>query len=142
MDEIVKDLKERHPDEYSGPQLRLWARMICNGLHENLDCAPRVPMITGSGPKRQKQESLTDALIGAANAFAKVFKQQSSTHDTRGNSVSSAVRLSPCKAADLQMKHLEQLRYIQQVMEDGIISEIEFTEQKQIIIETLRKINY
>ena len=33
------------------------------------------------------------------------------------------------------MKHLEQLRYIQQLIEDGIISESKFTEHKQIIIE-------
>ena len=96
VDEIVKDLKERHPDDYSGPQLRLWARMISNGLHEDLDDPPRVPMITGAGPKRQKQESLTDALIGAANAFAKVFNPPSSTQDTNTKSVSSAIGLSPC----------------------------------------------
>ena len=72
VDEIVNNLKEHHKDSYSGPQLRLWARMISNGLHEDLDDPPRVPMITGSTPKWQKQESLTVALVGAATALAKV----------------------------------------------------------------------
>lgn len=57
---------------------------------------------------------------------------------TQTQNLSSTIGLSPCKAADLRMKRLQQLRYIQQLMEDGIISESEFTGQKQIII---RKIN-
>ena len=62
--------------------------------------------------------------------------------DQPPRSTSSAVGLSPCKVADLRMKHLEQLRYLQQLMEDRIISESEFLEQKNIITGTLRKIAY
>ena len=62
-------MKEKH--NYSNPQLRLWAHMITCGTHDNLDSPPPVPMIVGSPlPKRPKQESLTSALVGAANAFA------------------------------------------------------------------------
>ena len=45
-----------------------------------------------------------------------------------------------CEAADPQMKHLEQLFYLPQLTEDRILSDKEFIEQKQIIIDTLRKI--
>lgn len=45
LDEIFQDLKTRHGDSYSGPQLRLWARMISNGVYEDKDEPPRVPMI-------------------------------------------------------------------------------------------------
>lgn len=38
------------------------------------------------------------------------------------------------------MKHLEQLCYLQQLGEDGVLSDSEFIEQKQIIINTLKKI--
>ena len=45
--------------------------MITCGTHDNLDSPPPVPMIVGSPlPKHPKQESLTSALVGAANAFA------------------------------------------------------------------------
>ncbi len=48
--------------------------------------------------------------------------------------------MSPLKAADLRMKHLEQLRFLQQLMEDGIITRDEFAEQKETVLKTLRKI--
>lgn len=134
IDEVFQDLKSNHGDEYSGPQLRLWARMISNGLHEDRDIPPRVPMITGT-PKRPKQESFTEALTGAATAFAKVFASPGRSNQ----SPKASVGMSPSKVADVRMKHLEQLRYIQNLMEDQVLSENEFIEQKEIILSTLRK---
>ena len=78
VDDIFQDLKERHDSDYSGPQLRLWARMISNGLHEDLDNPPRVPMITGTTPKRPKQDTLTEALTIVATVFAKMINPPSS----------------------------------------------------------------
>ena len=74
----------------------------------------------------------------AALAFAKVITPQPSvfSRELSSSLSSTSISLSPCKAADLRMKHLEQLRCIQQLMEDRIISESEFLEQKQIIIGT------
>ena len=37
------------------------------------------------------------------------------------------------KAADLRMKLLEQLRFLQQLMEDGIITRDEFAEQETVL---------
>ena len=138
VEDLFQDLKDRHGNDYSGPQLRLWARMMSNGLHEDLDNPPRVPMITGATPKRPKQDSLTEALTSVATVFAKMITTPSSAQPA--GATSSTVGLSPCKAADLRMKHLEQLRCLQQLMEDNIISESEFKEQKEIINATLRKI--
>ena len=38
------------------------------------------------------------------------------------------------------MKHLEQLKYLQQLMEDRVLSESEFVEQKEVILDALRNI--
>ena len=62
VDDIVQDLKSRHGSDYSGPQLRLWARMISNGVYDDKDDPPRVPMIVGT-PKKKRPDSLTDALL-------------------------------------------------------------------------------
>jgi hypothetical protein len=71
---IFEELKEKHGTNYSNPQFRLWAHMIVSGTHEDLDDPPRVPMILGAPlPKRQKQVSITTALVGAATAFAKAI---------------------------------------------------------------------
>ena len=50
------------------------------------------------------------------------------------------VGISPGKAADIQMKNLQQLHFLQQLIEDRIISVREFVEQKNIILETLRNL--
>lgn len=53
---------------------------------------------------------------------------------------SSTCGVSPGKSIDLRMKNLEQLRYIQQLYEDNILTDIEFKEQKQNILESIRKL--
>lgn len=147
LDSIFKELKEKHEDKYSIPQLRLWARMISCGTHDDVDEPPHVPLIVGAPqPKRQKQESLTSALVGAATAFANAISPKPnpgspSTPTTRGQSTSRmGLQLSPGRAADVCMKNLEQLRFMQKLVDDGILSQEEFLEQKHCIMEALRKI--
>jgi hypothetical protein len=48
--------------------------------------------------------------------------------------------VSPAKAVDLRMKNYQQLRFLQQLFEDGILDEKEYTEQKGNILEFLRKL--
>ena len=56
IDKIVKELKEKHYDNYTTPQLRLWACMIASGIHDDMDDPPRVPMIIGAPiPKKQNK---------------------------------------------------------------------------------------
>ena len=54
VDKFFADLKKKHSQNYSTPQLRLWARMISTGIHDDVDDPPRVPMITGCVSKRPK----------------------------------------------------------------------------------------
>ena len=101
--------------------------MIVSGLHEDLDSPPSILMITGTA----KQDSLTEAPTSVATVFAKMINTPSTSHSAAASS--STVGMSPCKAADFRIKHLEQLRCLQQLMEDNIIPESEFKEQKEII---------
>jgi len=152
IDATVKELKKKHGDTYTTPQLRLWARMIASGTHDDMDDPPRVPMITGAPiPKKQKQESMTSALVDAATAFAKVLCPSTSntspvnsvavTPATRSTPVSNTLSrngVSPSKLADVRMKNLEQLRCMKKLMDDGVLSHEEFIEQKEIILKVLR----
>ena len=72
LESVFKQLKEKHQDKFSGPQLRLWACMIVAKTHDDLDDPPRVPMITGTMKRSQPKESLSDAFASAATAIAKV----------------------------------------------------------------------
>ena len=89
--------------------------MIVSGTHSDLDNSPRVPMIVGAPlPKRQKQESLSTALVGAATAFAKALSPQptsprslctdsptASQTPTKFPVTPSQVGVSPGKTADV-----------------------------------------
>ena len=69
IDMVFQQLKELHGEQFSGPQLRLWARMNVNNQHESLDSPPRIPIFSGVTPtKTVKSNSLNEALTSAATA--------------------------------------------------------------------------
>ena len=58
------------------PKLRLWARMIANGVHKSTEEPPNNytnDHCTGTMPKRAKRESMHDVVVDAAKAVAEVF---------------------------------------------------------------------
>ena len=136
LEDVFQKLKQKHESEYSGPQLRLWARMIICNTHDDMDNPPRVPMITGSVQKQPRRESLTDVFTSAATAVANAF---SSTRidQSAETPLSQQVKCSPTKTVDIRMKNLEQLRVLQGLREDGILTEDEFLSQKRIVLQSL-----
>jgi hypothetical protein len=50
---IFKELKRKHPD-MANPKLRLWARMIEKGRHEDYDNPFAIPLISGSPAPAKK----------------------------------------------------------------------------------------
>lgn len=50
----------------------------------------------------------------------------------------SALTLS--KSIELRMKNLEQLKFLQQLFVDNVLSEAEYSEQKGIILDSLRNL--
>ena len=125
--------------------------MICSGCHDDYDNPPSIPAFGSTVPKKQRKENLSEALTGAAVAFAKVFsggtQASSGTSDKVGDestpSTSNSALMpgvSPGKAVDLRMKNYEQLRYLQQLYEDGILDHKEYAEQKQEILKFLKKL--
>ena len=122
-----EDLKRRHYDTYSSPQLRLWARMIVSHLNSDRDSPPNIPAFSKntSGPKRS-QQSFSDAITGAAVAFAQALRndnQCTSQPATPTPVCTTAGTLSPAKVVDLRMRNFEQLRYLQQLFVDGILTQ-------------------
>lgn len=145
VDAAFDELHTKHGDAYSKPQLKLWARMLANDLHDSYENPPNVPMITGATPKLQKKESLSEVVSNAAVAFAKAISPSQVQNPTTPSSPSHVcsripVGISPRKSVELRMKNLEQLRYLQQLFEDGILNDTEFLEQKRMIIDALRKL--
>ena len=111
--------------------------MICSNLHEDMENPPDIPAFSGSVPKKRQKESVTDVLAGAALAFAKAFTNEKTNQASGSMSVSQPPvtgGVSPGKAIELRMKNFEQLCYLQQLYDDGILNAKEFAEQKQNIV--------
>ena len=132
------ELHEKHGSKYDPPRLRLWARMITTGLHSDYDTPPEIPAFLGSTPKRARRESLSEAMSGAAVAFADALKGKEKDEKRQGSVVTSGI--SPGRSVELRMKNYEQLRYLQQLYDDGILTREEYQEQKQLIITSIRKL--
>ena len=132
LESIYQELLTEHSDSYSKPQLKLWARMI------NCGTPPRVPLITGNTPKCHKpdlSETFRDAAVAVARAFS---PPPPSTTVATTTAVPTYIGVSPGKSVELHSKNLEQLRYVQQLYEDNILSH---EEQKKMILESIRKLS-
>ena len=145
VDEVYRELRDKHADKYSTPKLRLWARMVASKLHEDLDSPPDILAFCGSTPKRPRQQgSLSDVISGAAVAIVKALSSEAPKKvddpTVTPRHLPAAACVSPAKSVELRMKNIEQLRYLQQLYDDGILSEKEYVEQKQSILSALRKL--
>ena len=138
VDDIMKTLKEKHVD-MAIPKLRLWARLIHSGHHDDYDAPPNIPLITGSpNPTKGKKESIStmsDAFTGAANAIASALK-----HTRTPETPTSSSTVSPMKTAQLRRSCLEDLKRIKELFEDYVLSEEEFAEQKKNILSSLKSL--
>lgn len=138
VDDLFQKLKKKHKDSFSGPQLRLWARMVAVGTHSDMDSPPNVPMIVGGITQQPRRESFSDVMCTAATAFAKALSPPPA-QCPQGPSSTSQTQ-SPNKTVDVRMKNLEQLRYLQQLKGEGILSEEEYLTQKQIVLKALNRL--
>ena len=153
---ITEQLFTKHGDKYDKPTYRLWAQMLHCGSHKNYDKPPKLPeeIIAGPSPKRHKpdfSESFRDAAVAVVRALSpppSAVNTVTSSNGTAASTTSSAttsatisVGISPGRKVDLRGKNYQQLRQIQTLYEDSILSIEEFTEQKEMILEAIRKLN-
>ena len=83
-------------------------------------------------PKHACKEGLSDAISGAAVVFANAMKGKEKDQERPISVVSSSVSLG--QSVELRMKNYEQLRYLQELYDDRILTAEEYQEQKQLII--------
>lgn len=140
--QIVDQLTDKHSDKYTVPQLRLWAKYIQAKRHESYQEPPNIPLITGTPDLRKstRKDSFSDALAGAATAIVKALKPETPQRPSTSSSM-TVKSFSPNSHANLRRKHLEDLRTLHSLHEDGVLTEEEYLEQKQSILSTLRELN-
>ncbi len=135
VDSVFEELKETHGSRFDTPHLRLWARMVASKIHDDLKDPPNIPAFNST----PRQQSVSSAISGAAIALTKVLGGTPS-EDNEGTTTCRQTGVSPGKTIELRMKNYEQLRYLQQLFDDSILSETEYIEQKQGILASLRKL--
>lgn len=114
VDDVFKKLSKKHTEmENTCTKLRLWARMICGGLHHDYDEPPDIPAFRPDR-KWQKKDNLTDALSGAAIRTA-MCKALSPTSTENSDPQTACFGISPSKTVNLRMKSYEQLRYLKKL---------------------------
>ena len=133
--------------KYTLPQYRLWAKFIQSKRHESYDEPPNIPLITGNPDSRKhaRKESLSDVITNAATAFAKVLNTSPKTQDMNTSPKTQGIPkqgISPNTHANLRRKHLEDMRMLHSLFEDGILSSLEYKEQKENILSTLQELSH
>ena len=123
VDKVYKELREMHGNLES-TKLRLWSRMICGGLHDDYTVPPDIPVFS---PERKKprKENMSDALTGAAVAICKALSP-----GNKEACPSTVTVSSPSKAITLRMKNYEQLKYLKQLSDEGILDDKEYMNKK------------
>ena len=139
LDAIFKQLKEKHPEKGS-PALRLWAKLIQNGRWDNYDSPPPIPLITGeqNGCKSKKDtQTVTDVLAGV---FKKVLQPNPNSPPTsEAKKIDSAVtQISPMKTATVRRSCLEDLKRLKELLDEHVLTEEEFLQEKRQILSTLK----
>lgn len=140
VEDLYQELRQRHEEKYTSPQLKLWARMLHCGTHGDYIDPPRVPMITGTLPKHTKKDSFAQALTGAAEAVVKILSPRPISVLSESNPISANTGISPGKSTELRTQNLQQLRVLQQLHDENVLSDSELAEQKSIILDALRKL--
>ena len=104
-----------------------------------MDTPPDLPVFHKQIAKKASRESLTEALSGAATTLVNAFKGDCVPHQNPIATIPST-GLSPGKTIQLHMKNYEQLRYLQQLVVDGILTDKEYNEQKKNVLLSLKKL--
>ena len=102
VEELRGQLIDKHGNEYSRLQYRLWFEMVAVRTHTSIDLPPRVPMFTGinKATKTSQSNDLVVAFTNMADAVPGAFKPKEPT----------ATSSSPRKLADLRSKYIDQLK--------------------------------
>ena len=103
---VAEELRGLHKDKYTGPQLRLWARMKVNGQHNSTLNPPSIPLFTATVPSKSRHEPLTEALTSAATAVAGLLSQKG---NTAASGSTSAATISHAERASISGQYLELL---------------------------------
>ena len=123
VDEIEDDLRSKNEGKYSEEQIRMWAHLIQMNKHSSLEEPPNKKFWKTSGGT---------ATSGAGGAGAAAGSGQGS---------SKGVLSSPGKRVNLRGQCIDQLHRLQQLYNDGGITEDQYLDMKESIMKEVKNLN-
>jgi len=107
----------------SSEQLKVWAHLVAMDKHQSLEIPPDKPFFRGKKSFAKSCEKVTPT-----------------TPDKSGLPTTEKPGCSPMRRSNLRSQYMQQLKEWHSLYETGAISQHEFEEQKQIILEDLSKL--
>ena len=145
--EFEEKLLAKHPEKYSRYQIRFWAEMLANGGYSDLDTPPAGAAMfhRETAMKRAKTESSNDVLMSGMLTMVntlcqKIGQPHSSDQATPIPASMPTATFSPMKKAELRGMYFKQLVELKNLFDQGILTEDEHKEQKEDIVDAMRKL--
>ena len=146
VEELVKQLRDMHGNQFSNFQYKLWAETYDVETHGSLETPPEVPLF---GSKKRHDDkgkaSCTESIARAMTTFGTAVVAAlspathlgMSPHRPCGDAVPTSTS-TPSKIADTRSKYIAQLRELHLLFDCEALTRDEYEEQKQTILHHLK----
>ena len=122
VDEIFKELDEKHHGKFTPEQLNAWGYLVQSGKHASLDIPPDMPFFRGKDKKKDRTPS--------------------SPPKTSSSSLSqstSSVGVSPGRRVGLRTECIDQLKKWHALLVDGAITKAQYDDFQAKILNDMEK---
>lgn len=128
--ETIETLKEMYGITYTNFQYKLWAEMYTYGSHPHLDEPPSAAMFNRD-TKRSHGHGQTDVIMSVMDKLCTALTPEA--NNTQPYS-------SPVRKADLRSTYMKQLNELKMLHDTKILTDEEYMEQRDELVELMRQL--
>lgn len=129
--EYETELKTKHESKYTPFQYKLWAEMYANESHNSLDEPPAAAMFNRDSKQSRSSHGQKEVMVSAIESLCTALTPQ----QEKGK---GSVLSSPLKRAELRSTYIKQLSDVKMLHENGILTEKEYEEQRDELVQLMR----
>ena len=123
-------------------QLCIWAEMIAAGMHCSIDDPPNTTMfIRAEGAIPYQKKSVQQPPIAQALTDEAAIAISTALSPSPGMQLNQGTGTSPAKVIDSRSKLYKQLSELQNLKTSGILTEEEYTTEKESVMTLLKQLN-
>lgn len=149
LKKAVETLNEKHGSNYTPMQYRIWSELHANGMHTDLDKPPNNSMFKKAGsstPSAKKKQSdstspeMAQALTQAATQVSSAIVAAFTPRSVPSGPSTSQTGISPAKIIENRSKCYRQLTELQNLRSQGLLSDEDYSHEKDAIMAILKKL--